>query len=225
MIRPIQPLLLAIALAAPAASPGTELAALRDAFTQSSAAAATPEFQRYLAALSKLENSLVANKDYPAAIHVQRERLRIAAKIESIGTRQTTNSNAASTSTAIALDLASATTGEGVSYDQASASLVGWTTAGAYAEWQLPDHPAGGYTVELTYACSANTPGTFILSEAFYTLTRKTIPTGSTQKFADHSLGTLRLKSGASPFRITAATLASPELFTLKSVRLIPVKP
>ena len=216
-----------IALVTAASSPGADLETLRTAHEKSSATASRPESQRYQAALAKLETSLVSKKDYAAAIHVQRERLRVAAKIEALGSSERTVQASAggNSSTAITLDLASATTGSGVSYDTSSGTLSGWNQEGAFAEWTLPEHPAGGYAVELTYATSATTPGDFVLSGAFYSLTRKTTPTGGETTFDTNRLQTLRLKSGTGPFRITAGKFAGDELFTLKSVKIIPQKP
>lgn len=234
MTRSFQSLLFAALapLALPVASVASDLDALRQSFLQTSASAAGPELQRYHSELSKLENALVAARDYSAALHVQRERLRVAAKIESFNTTAggsppvTATPQASGSDNSQTLDLSAATTGGGVTFDASSNTLRGWTATGAFAEWALPaSHPSGGYEVELTYATAGDEPGTFVLKEAFYTLTRKTTPTSAPTEFRTHKVATLRMKPGPGPFRISAEAVPATGLFSLKSVRLLPSKP
>lgn len=109
---------------------------------------------------------------------------------------------------------------EGVRWDAEKQRLTQWERPDAFAEWQLPRLPAGGYEVLITYQCNPIEGGTLLISEKTFTLTGEMDTTlrGPEVK----NLGTLKITDGSGALRLTARTIVKSNLMDLIAVELVP---
>lgn len=183
-----------------------------------------PVLKQQVAELAALEKKAAATRDYEAAIAIRTEREHIESEISSqakllllLEARQQSMANKAPER--ILLQPAEAQL-NGVRYDSAAGVLTGWTAPGASATWRLPDLPPGGYEVILRYSSGPLEGGSVQVQEAFYSLQADL---GTTLKgFEDQNLGTLRIRDGAGPLKISAAKVLKDNLMQLQSVELVP---
>jgi len=183
-----------------------------------------PALREYAAALAVLEKQAVAARDYETASAVRTEKLRVTAEAAAqeklallLETRQQTDD--AKGAGKIVLKIAEAKL-EGITLNAATGVLTGWSAPGASATWKLPDLPPGGYEVVLRYSSGPLEGGSVIVQEAFYTLSASI---GTTLKgFEDQNIGTLKIRDGSGPLKISAKTVLKNNLMQLQGVELLP---
>ncbi|MDB6137172.1 MAG: hypothetical protein JWO94_244 [Verrucomicrobiaceae bacterium] len=217
-------LLLALSALAAQAQPA-DLTSMRARLELALAQGTLPALRDYAGELAALEKRAVTARDYETAAAVRAERLRVTSEAASqeklallLETRRQTDETKA-TAGKIVLKITDATL-DGVSLDQATGVLTGWSAPGANATWKLPDLQPGGYEVILRYASGPLEGGSVIVQEAFYTLSA-TI--GTTLKgFEEQNIGTLKIRDGSGPFKISAKTVLKTNLMQLQGVELLP---
>ena len=220
-------LVLAVLMVCPppsAQAQSADLTNLRAKFELNLAQGTLPALREYVGELTTLEKQAASARDYDTATAVRAERQRVNADIVSqeklallLQSRQATTG--ASDAAKIVLKIEDAKL-EGVTYDKATDSLTGWSSAGASATWKLPDLSPGGYEVILKCSSGTLEGGTVIVQEAFYTLKS---PIATTLKgFEEQNLGTLKIRDGSGFLKITAQTVLKSNLMQLQSVELLP---
>lgn len=183
-----------------------------------------PALREYAGELAALEKQSVAARDYETAAEVRTERLRVTAEAAAqeklallLETRQQTDESRGSGKIVLKITEAKL---EGVTLNPATGVLTGWAAPGASATWKLPDLPAGGYEVVLRYSSGPLEGGSVMVQEAFYTLSANI---GTTLKgFEDQNIGTLKIRDGSGPLRISAKTVLKNNLMQLQGVELLP---
>ena len=211
-----------------ASTESADLAVLRARLELSLAQNTLPALRDYIGELGGLEKQAVAARDYETAAAVRTERLRVtgeAASQEKLALLLATRQQGPD-SKALAEKIVLKTTDaqlDGVTLDSATGVLGGWTHPGSSATWKLPDLPAGGYEVVLTYASGALEGGSVIVQEAFYTLTSNISTT--LKGFEAQNIGTLKIRDGSGTLKITAKTVLKDNLMQLQAVELLPASP
>lgn len=180
--------------------------------------------EKHAADLRQLERELVLSGDYPGASRVRSERWQVLP--ENPRTERTVPAPAGEPVPDAPIELkpkAAAVSG-GVVLDVETGALTGWKAVGAAVQWLLPAGlNAGGYEVELTWSSPSDGGGEVLLREDMHSLRRMVKPTAGANHYQTAVIGTLRLVSRSRMLEISAAEVKGPELFRLKSVRLIPV--
>jgi hypothetical protein len=178
---------------------------------------------QYAENLSKLERDLAAGGDYAGAAKARRERLRIIENTPAPEKTAPPKPPEAVEGAAVELKPQAATLGGGVIFDNASGALTGWGSERATASWALPAGlKAGGYEVELTWSSAPDAGGDVMIREDRHTLRRSIKPTTGWEDFQTQVVGTLRVIANSRLLEISAAAFKAPELFHLKSIRLLP---
>lgn len=207
------------------ADASSDLTALRAKLELNLAKGALPALKDYAAELSSLEKQAVTARDYETAGAVKAERQRVATEAGAqeklallLESRQTGPGNRPAMGK-IALNVNEATL-DGVTLDTATGTLTGWASPGASAAWKLPNLPPGGYEVVLHYSSGPLEGGSVMVQEAFYTLSANI---GTTLRgFEEINIGTLKIRDGSGPFKITAKTVLKSNLMQLRGVELLP---
>jgi hypothetical protein len=182
--------------------------------------------EQYAENLAKLEKELAAAGDYVGATKARRERLRVVGLSPNPEKTAPVTPSEPAEGAAIELNPAGATLAGGVIFDNASGALTGWKGEGASARWTLPPGlKLGGYEVELTWSCAPDAGGELLLKEERYSLRRGVKPTNGWEDFQTQIIGTLRIIANSRLLEISAAAVKAPELFHLKSIRLLPAAP
>ena len=177
----------------------------------------------YAARLAQLEKELAAAGDYHGAVKARREKNKIAGSTGGSETTAPTIPSAVEEGQPINLEAPAALLNGGVKYDAARGVLSGWSAAGAAASWLLPPGlKAGGYDVELTWACAADSGGDFILKEDRYHLRRTVKATTGWDTCQTEIIGPLRLLANSKLLELSAAAVKGADLLHLKSIRLLP---
>lgn len=200
------------------------LESLKKTYDEEVSKTVLPLREGYRKALLTLEAQLASKGDYAGAKAVQQERREMD---------RLTAHNAAGTTPAAAPDAtgvvrlgAFAESGGGVVSE--SGSWTGWQAAGGFVRWVLPAGlRGGGYGLELVY--TSPEPGDLALTvrEDFHTLNRqlKVIAAdapGGPGPEGRATLGTLRLRPGATLLELKLQTAAPMKGFKLLELRLIP---
>jgi hypothetical protein len=178
-----------------------------------------------LSGLDELARARARSRDYEGAIAARAERQQIETELERIAKELLlleTREKALKTALLpdrILLSLSEARL-DGVRWDAEKQRLTQWERPGAFAEWNLPGLPPGGYEILLTYQCNPIEGGTLLIAEKTFTLTGEMDTTlrGPEVK----NLGTLKLTDGSGALRLTARTIVKSNLMDLIAVELVP---
>jgi hypothetical protein len=202
-----------------------QLRELRKAYAGELAATAAPAVQKYREALLVLERACIAQRDYPTAVAVRDERLKMEQKLTAWSKTAPTGVMARPyPGGPVTLNASEAAGSGGVAFNKEKDALEGWKNPGACARWTLPfPLKAGGYEVVLEMACAPGSGGQVTIREDFHTLTRTVVPTKGWADFASQALGTLRVKANATDLNLRALTVEGDGLFLLRAVKLIPL--
>ncbi len=180
--------------------------------------------EQFAASLRALEKELVLSGDYSGAANAREERRQLLPEKTRAERTVPAPPGELVPDAPIELTAKSAAAAGGVSLDPETGALTGWKTAGAAVRWLLPAGiTAGGYDVELTWSAPPAGGGEVLLKEDVHSLRRPVKPAGGAQDWQTAVIGTLRLVSASRMLELSAASVRGPELFRLKSVRLIPV--
>lgn len=207
------------------AGPGAALESLKKSYEDEISKTVLPLREGYRKALLALEAQLASKGDYAGAKAVQQERREMD--------RLTAHSSGSPSAAAAAVESAGAIllgafaeSGGGVVAD--SGSWAGWQAAGGFVRWVLPAGiRGGGYALELIYTCPVDGELPLTIRENFHTLNRKVKITaagapGVPVAEGRATLGTLRLRPGATLLELKLPTAAPIAGFKLMGLRLIP---
>jgi hypothetical protein len=180
--------------------------------------------EKHAADLLQLERELVLSGDYTGASRVRTERWQVLPEVPRSERTVPAPAGEPVPDAPVELKPQAAAVSGGVVLDVESGALTGWKAVGAAVRWLLPAGlEAGGYEVELTWSSPSDGGGEVLLREDTHSLRRTVKPTAGTNHYQTAVIGTLRLVSRSRMLEISAAAVKGPEMFRLKSVRLIPV--
>ncbi len=208
----------------PAKTREQDLRTLRASFRQNLLNAILPENRAYAAQLGELERQLAAARDYLAAAKVRDERLALeqdltAFEQELPGLAARAAGRAALLPERIVFHPRDAAL-SGLNLDKDGA-LTGWETPRCAATWKLPNLPAGGYEVIVTYACQTGGGAAFEVRESFYVLHGRG-PAPNPNPVA-RNLGTLRIRDGNGTLTLALDGASPPVRLRVLALELSPV--
>lgn len=173
-------------------------------------------------ALLALEKKLALAQDFAGAVRARDERAKTEKQIlaleqeAAIIASRPAAQNAARPVARIELKLSDAKLTD-VQWDAKDKALTGWEKTNACATWKLSDLPPGGYEVLLRCTGPA---GDVVVKEGFYSLTKACKATKD--KSIEQSLGTLRIRVGASSLTLGPAQPEKSAGWRVYSVVLVP---
>jgi hypothetical protein len=208
--------------APPGHEPPPDLRGLKAGFRKNLLAAAIPEMKAHREELLALEKKLALAQDFASAVRVRDERVRTEKQIltleqeAAILVSRPAVGNAAKLVARIELKLSEAKLSD-VQLDAKDGALTDWGQPNAGATWQLSGLAPGGYEVLLRCTGPA---GDVVVKEGFYSLTKTCKATND--KSVEQSLGTLRLRVGASSLTLGRAQSEKGTGWRVYSVVLVP---